>query len=139
MKKYAININAINKTAWNGIVITDNAINQMIFLINSSTNNKGIRLKIKKSGCAGFRYIMELVKYSDCTQDNDAEEVTFFYKNILIYIFSKDMPLLEGLKIDFITKNVNKVFKFYNNKLEKFCGCGESFSINFNSYQHNKE
>ncbi|QIE01869.1 iron-sulfur cluster assembly accessory protein [Buchnera aphidicola] len=139
MKKYAININAINKTAWNGIVITDNAINQMIFLINSSTNNKGIRLKIKKSGCAGFRYIMELVKYSDCKQDNDAEEVTFFYKNILIYIFSKDMPLLEGLKIDFITKNVNKVFKFYNNKLEKFCGCGESFSINFNSYQHNKE
>ncbi|AEO07936.1 iron-sulfur cluster assembly accessory protein [Buchnera aphidicola] len=139
MKKYEINTYLINKIKWKGIFITESAINQIIFLINLNANNKGIRLKIKKSGCAGFRYTMKLVQYSDLKKENDIEEVAFFYKKILIYMYSKDIPFFDGVKIDFIKINVNKVFKFYNTKLEKFCGCGESFSINFNNYQHNKE
>ncbi|AEO08483.1 Fe-S cluster assembly, scaffold protein [Buchnera aphidicola str. Ak (Acyrthosiphon kondoi)] len=116
-----------NKNTWKGISITKNAIKQILFLINLNPDNIGIRLSIRKSGCAGFRYTMKLVKN---TEVKTKQEISFFYKNILIYILYKDMPFLEGVRIDFVKNNINKIFKFYNSKLEKFCGCGESFSIN---------
>lgn len=130
MKKNNVNTYLPNKSKWKGVLITENAIKQILFLINSHSDNKGIRLGIKKSGCAGFRYTMELIKTSELQKEKNKEEIIFFYKNILIYIFSEEMPFLEGVKIDFIKNNINKIFKFYNPKLEKFCGCGESFSIN---------
>ncbi|QCI22006.1 iron-sulfur cluster assembly accessory protein [Buchnera aphidicola] len=129
MKNNNANIYFPNKNEWKGFSITDNAIKQILFLINSHTDNKGIRLGIKKSGCAGFRYTMELIKKSELKQEKNKEEKTFTYKNIFICISSKEMPFLEGIKIDFIKNHINRVFKFYNPKLEKFCGCGESFSI----------
>lgn len=139
MKNDTMKHDIFNIKKWKGISITESAIKQIIFLINLNSDNKGIRLKIKKSGCAGFRYTMELVKFSDLKNQSNEQEITFLYENILIYIFYQDMPLLEGIKIDFIKNNINKVFKFYNTKLEKFCGCGESFSINLKNYQHNKQ
>lgn len=129
MKNNNANIYFPNKNEWKGFSITDNAIKQILFLINSHTDNKGIRLGIKKSGCAGFRYTMELIKKSELKQEKIKKK-----KHLLIKIFSsvfllKEMPFLEGIKIDFIKNHINRVFKFYNPKLEKFCGCGESFSI----------
>lgn len=129
MNKYKINTYAPNKNTWKSITITENAIKQILFLINSHSDNKGIRLGIKKSGCAGFRYTMKLIKNSELNKEKDTKEVMFFYKNILIYISSKEIPFLEGIKIDFVQNNINKVFKSHNSKLEKFCGCGESFAL----------
>ncbi|QCI20861.1 iron-sulfur cluster assembly accessory protein [Buchnera aphidicola (Hyperomyzus lactucae)] len=127
-----INTYAPKKNQWKGVLISQDALKQISFLINLNSDNKGIRLGIKKSGCAGFRYTMKLVKTSELTQANDEKEIVFFYKNILIYISSKEIPFLEGVRIDFVKDNINQVFKFYNSKLENFCGCGESFSINSN-------
>ncbi|QIQ41730.1 MAG: iron-sulfur cluster assembly accessory protein [Buchnera aphidicola (Microlophium carnosum)] len=119
-----------NQNIWNNILITNNAIKQILFLINLNSDNIGIRLSVKKSGCAGFRYTMKLVKSSDFKKEKDKKEISFFYKNILVYIYSKDIPFLAGVTIDFVKNNINQIFKFYNSKLENFCGCGESFSIN---------
>lgn len=130
MNKDAINTHSPNINNWKGISITEDARKQILFLINLDLDNIGIRLNIKKSGCAGFRYTMELVKNTELKKKKDNEEMIFFYKSILIYILYKDIPFLEGMKIDFIKNNINKIFKFYNSKIEKFCGCGESFSIN---------
>ncbi|CAL4326184.1 iron-sulfur cluster assembly accessory protein [Buchnera aphidicola] len=130
MNKIDIDTCFSNKNVWKKISITDSAVKQILFLINKDPNNKGIKLGIKKSGCAGFRYTMKLIKHSDLNKNNDIKEIIFFYKSILIYISSKEISFLEGLKIDFIENNINKIFKFYNAKLETFCGCGESFSIN---------
>ncbi|CAL4319366.1 HesB/IscA family protein [Buchnera aphidicola] len=115
---------AFYKNSWKKIIITDHAIKQIIFLIHSNANNKGIRIGIKKSGCAGFRYTMELVK------KEKKEDLIFSINNILVYINSKHISLIEGVKIDFIQNNINKVFKFNNKKFENLCGCGDSFSIN---------
>ncbi|QCI16956.1 iron-sulfur cluster assembly accessory protein [Buchnera aphidicola (Aphis helianthi)] len=127
MKKKQENTYLLNKYKWKGIKITESAIKQILFLINLDIANKGIKLSIKKSGCAGFRYIMELINKEMSQKEDD---IIFFYGTILIQISKKDIPFLDGIKIDFIKNNINKTFKFYNPKLEKFCGCGESFSIN---------
>lgn len=130
MKKKQINTYLPNQNEWKKISITDSAIKQILFLINLDSNNEGIKLGIKKSGCAGFRYTMKLVKNSKLKKEKDKNTISFFYKKILIYISLKEMPFLEGIKIDFVKNNINKIFKFYNSKLDNFCGCGESFSIN---------
>ncbi|QCI23029.1 iron-sulfur cluster assembly accessory protein [Buchnera aphidicola] len=130
MNKNEVSTYLPKKNTWKKISITENAMRQILFLINLNSDNIGIRLSIKKSGCAGFRYTMKLVKSSEFKKEKDKKEISFFYKNILIYMFSKDIPFLEGVKIDFVEHNINKIFKFYNSNLEKFCGCGESFSIN---------
>ncbi|QFQ32858.1 iron-sulfur cluster assembly accessory protein [Buchnera aphidicola (Aphis fabae)] len=127
MEKKQENTYLFNQYKWKGIEITKSAIKQISFLINLNTENKGIKLSIKKSGCAGFRYIMELINSKKISETED--NIIFFHENILIQISKKDIPFLNGIKIDFIKHNINKVFKFYNPKLEKFCGCGESFSI----------
>ncbi|QCI25346.1 iron-sulfur cluster assembly accessory protein [Buchnera aphidicola (Sitobion avenae)] len=129
MNRDKINTYLPNKNKWTGISITEDAIKQILFLINLNPDNIGIRLSIKKSGCAGFRYTMKLVKTSELKKEKNDKEISFFYKSILIYVLYKDAPFLEGVKIDFVKSNINKIFKFYNSKLEKFCGCGESFSI----------
>ncbi|QFQ31968.1 iron-sulfur cluster assembly accessory protein [Buchnera aphidicola] len=128
MKKKQVNTYSFNEDSWKGIKITKCAVKQILLLISRDKKNKGIKLSIKKSGCAGFRYTMELT--NDEKKISAENNIIFSYENILIQISKKDMPFLEGVKIDFIQSNINKVFKFYNSKLEKFCGCGESFSIN---------
>ncbi|QCI18112.1 iron-sulfur cluster assembly accessory protein [Buchnera aphidicola (Aphis nasturtii)] len=127
MKKKQENTYLFNQCTWKGIEITKSAIKQILFLISLQKNNKGIKLSIKKSGCAGFRYQIELINNE--TQSKAEDNIIFFYENILIHIAKKDIPFLDGIKIDFVKNNINKIFKFYNSKLDKFCGCGESFSI----------
>ncbi|QIQ41173.1 MAG: iron-sulfur cluster assembly accessory protein [Buchnera aphidicola (Aphis urticata)] len=128
MKKQQENTYLLNQRTWKGIEITKSAIKQILLLISLQTNNTGIKLSIKKSGCAGFRYQIELINNEIKSKAED--NIIFFYENILIQIAKKDMPFFNGIKIDFVKNNINKIFKFYNSKLDKFCGCGESFSIN---------
>lgn len=124
------NTKLLNQNKWKGIKITENAIKQILFLISTNPKNKGIRIGTKKSGCAGFKYTMELVKKNETIKQDNQNDMIFYYKNILVYISLKEIPFLSGIKIDFVKDNINEVFKYYNKKIETFCGCGESFSIN---------
>jgi len=130
MSQDKINTYLPNKNMCKSISIGEKAVQQILFLINLNSDNIGIRLSVKKSGCAGFRYSMKLVTNSKLKEEKKQEEIHFFYKNILIYILSKDIPFFEGVRIDFVKNNINKTFKFYNSRLDNFCGCGESFAIN---------
>ncbi|WP_422667080.1 HesB/IscA family protein [Buchnera aphidicola] len=124
MKVENINIQLFNPKKIKNITITETAIKQITFLLNLDVNNKGIRIGIKKSGCAGFRYTMEIVK------KEKKEDIITSINNILIYINTDHIHIIDGIKIDFIKNNINKIFKFYNKKFNHLCGCGESFSMN---------
>ncbi|CAL4319601.1 iron-sulfur cluster assembly accessory protein [Buchnera aphidicola] len=118
-----------NQNKWKGIYITDNAAKQILFLISLNKENKGIKIGIKKSGCAGFRYTMKLVKHKEVIKKQKSTDILFKCKNIKVYISLQEIVFLDGIKIDFIKDNINSIFKYYNPRIEKFCGCGESFSI----------
>ncbi|HMI76824.1 MAG TPA: iron-sulfur cluster assembly accessory protein [Buchnera sp. (in: enterobacteria)] len=116
--------NTINKIDTKQVItLTKKAAQQIIFLINQNSNNKGIRLNIKKSGCAGFRYIMELVK------NKKQEDIEFFQHGATIFISIKLLKFLKGIKIDFINHGLNQVFQFQHPNTQHYCGCGESFEI----------
>ncbi|AAM67683.1 iron-sulfur cluster assembly accessory protein [Buchnera aphidicola] len=128
MKIEKMNFYSPKKYKWKGIKITEQAIEQILFLINKNPKNKGIRIGTKKSGCAGFRYTMELVKNNTIEKENK-NDIVFYYNNILVYISLKEAPFLNGIKIDFVKDSINEVFKYCNPRIKTFCGCGESFSI----------
>ncbi|QCI23152.1 HesB/IscA family protein [Buchnera aphidicola] len=105
-----------------GIKISHQAERQMYKLIKKE-NKIGIRLGIKKIGCAGMKHYMELIE-TICHTD-----ISFNSKKILILVDSKYISILDGIEIDFIKTGINYVFKFNNKKIKNLCGCGESFNI----------
>ncbi|CAL4319230.1 Protein SufA [Buchnera aphidicola (Neophyllaphis podocarpi)] len=119
MKK--IESHKIKLNQWKGIQITSKALKQILYLTKKN-NNQGIRINIKKSGCAGFRYTMELAK------NQKIEEIKITYEKISIFIPIKITNIINGTKIDFIKEGLNKTFKFENPKITQYCGCGESFN-----------
>ncbi|HXK00510.1 MAG TPA: iron-sulfur cluster assembly accessory protein [Buchnera sp. (in: enterobacteria)] len=112
-----------NKILFNGINVTKNASIQLLSLIKKDSKNKGIRISVKKSGCAGFRFIMELA------QEKRLEEIEFFQNGATLFIDKKILTVLEGIEIDFVSKGLNKIFQFKHNKTRNYCGCGESFEL----------
>lgn len=113
-KKYTKNIK--------GIKISYHAEKQIYKLIQKE-NKKGIKLGVKKSGCAGMKYYMEPIKI---IRDTD---ISFISKKILILIHFQHILMLDGIEIDFVKKGINYIFQFKNEKIKNFCGCGESFDI----------
>ncbi|CAL4042381.1 Protein SufA [Buchnera aphidicola (Anoecia corni)] len=108
---------------WLGIIITNNATMQ-IYRLLCNNKEKNIKFFLKKSGCAGFRYGIE-VYY----KRNDINHVIFIHKNMNIYVLKKDVKFLDGITIDYIKNGINRNFTFYNSKELHRCGCGESFNI----------
>jgi len=105
-----------------GIKLTEIAKNQLLSLIKKNTT---IKLGIKKTGCAGFKYFME----KTLNLSNNLSNITFFSKDISIIINKKDLNVLDGIKIDFVKEGLNYIFKFSHKKIKNFCGCGHSFEL----------
>ncbi|WP_168819778.1 iron-sulfur cluster assembly accessory protein [Enterobacteriaceae endosymbiont of Plateumaris rustica] len=111
------------KKIWNGIFLTNNALLQVNKIIKKYSTINGIRLILKKTGCFGFKYKIEPIKKPF------KDDLIFQNNNIYIYIKKVDIIFIDGTKIDFIQKNFKEYFKYYNSKIIKSCGCGESFNI----------
>lgn len=111
------------KNKWKGIKITNKAAKQIVFIMSKNPEIKGIKLKIKKTGCAGLGYEMELVN------TNNYKDLKFSYLGANLYIETSSMIYIDGTEIDYINDGLNQSFKFNNPKSQHNCGCGESFSI----------
>ncbi|XBC40860.1 MAG: iron-sulfur cluster assembly accessory protein [Buchnera aphidicola (Nurudea yanoniella)] len=99
------------------------AAEQQIYKIIKKEKKTGIKLGIKKSGCAGAKYYMQLI------EKIHPSDISFVSEKILILINSKYLSMLEKIQIDYIKKGINYNFQFKNHKIKNFCGCGESFDI----------
>ncbi|WP_169785644.1 iron-sulfur cluster assembly accessory protein [Enterobacteriaceae endosymbiont of Plateumaris consimilis] len=111
------------KESWKGIFLTNNSLLQVNKIIKKDSIINGIRLILIKTGCFGFKYKIELITKSF------KDDLIFQNNNIYIYIKRKDIIFIDGTIIDFIQENFKEYFKYYNSKIIKSCGCGESFNI----------
>ena len=122
-----VSINAesflVNNFVWQGLSVTKTAADRILLLMQKNQKIKGLKLSLKNSGCAGFKYVIDLVETIDST------DIQFSYHGVTIFVSSKEMPFIDGTKIDYINDGLNQMFKFNNPKAQYSCGCGESFSI----------
>jgi iron-sulfur cluster assembly protein len=83
----------------------------------------GIRVGIKKGGCAGMEYTMDLA------ETVEAGDEVIEGQGVKLLISPADLMFLLGTQLDFETGKVSASFTFHNPNQISACGCGESVSI----------
>ena len=84
----------------------------------------GIKIGVKTTGCSGLAYVLEYVD-----KPSLLKPIVIDTRGVSVYIETKDMAYLAGLKLDYKRQGLNEGFDFINPNEVARCGCGESFKI----------
>lgn len=105
-------------------------IHKAIVNRNQRQATSGIRLGIRTTGCSGLAYTIEFQNQEDELDVGDeTKSFQLGFDVISIYISQKDLPIFDGVEIDYATEGLNSGLKFNNPNQRGECGCGESFSV----------
>jgi len=55
--------------------------------------------------------------------------MTFNSNDIIIVVSQKDLPYIDGMKMEWKREGLNEGFDFINPNEAARCGCGESFTV----------
>lgn len=83
----------------------------------------GLRIGLKKGGCAGMEYTMEYVN------EPDANDEVVEQDGARVLIAPMAQMFLFGTEIDYETSLLESGFKFRNPNVTEACGCGESIKF----------
>lgn len=84
---------------------------------------KGLRIGVKKGGCAGMEYTMEYVT------DIDPHDEVIEQDDARVMIAPMAQMFLFGTQIDYEVSLLESGFKFRNPNVVDACGCGESIKF----------
>ena len=104
------------------VTITPKAATQIARLM-SKEGHKGLRIGVKKGGCAGMEYTMDYVIEVD-PLDEIVEQ-----GGACVMIAPMAQMFLFGTEIDYETGLLESGFKFRNPNVVDACGCGESIKF----------
>jgi iron-sulfur cluster assembly protein len=104
------------------VTITPKAATQIARLMARDAS-QGLRIGVKKGGCAGMEYTMTYV--SDV---NPLDEVVE-QDGARVMIAPMAQMFLIGTEIDYETSLLESKFVFRNPNVAEACGCGESISF----------
>lgn len=106
------------------MTLTDAAAERVRQIITSSSDPViGLRVGVKKGGCAGMEYTMEYARNQEPHEDVVED------KGVKIFIEPKAILFLLGTEMDYKTETLSAGFVFKNPNQTSACGCGESVSI----------
>ncbi|MGR3454431.1 HesB/IscA family protein [Pseudooceanicola sp.] len=86
--------------------------------------SEGLRIGVKKGGCAGMEYTMDYVTEVD-PHDEVVEQ-----DGARVMIAPMAQMFLFGTEIDYETTLLESGFRFNNPNVAEACGCGESIKFN---------
>jgi len=101
------------------VTLTPAAVKRIRALM-SSGEVKGLRIGVKKGGCAGMEYTME---HASEIGQHDAVVET---EGARVMIAPMAQMFLIGTEIDYRTSLLESGFVFNNPNVSESCGCGES-------------
>ena len=104
------------------VTMTDAAAMQIRQLMDQD-GHQGLRVGVKKGGCAGMEYTMEYVAEVD-PHDEVVEQ-----DGARVMIAPMAQMFLFGTEIDFQTSLLESGFVFNNPNVTEACGCGESIKF----------
>ena len=105
------------------ITLTESAAKHIQSQIEKSGSGVGLRLGVKKSGCSGFAYILDIAQE---VLENDTVFENFGAK---LLVDAESLPFLDGTELAYVKEGLGHVFKFNNPNVKNQCGCGESFAV----------
>jgi iron-sulfur cluster assembly protein len=104
--------------------VTQKAADRIKKFIEKDDTAIGFKVNIKKTGCSGWGYEVELPKVLE------ANDVVYEEKGVKLIASQETLDVIDGTTIDFEQQGINHVFVYKNPKATGECGCGESFTTN---------
>ena len=104
------------------VSLTPSAVKQIARLMDKQ-DSKGLRLGVKKGGCAGMEYTLDYV-----SEINPMDEVVE-KEGARVMIAPMAQMFLFGTEIDYEVSLLEAGFKFRNPNVTEACGCGESIKF----------
>jgi len=104
------------------VTLTPAATKQIARLMHKQ-GSSGLRIGVKKGGCAGMEYTMDYV-----SEVNPMDE-TVEQDGARVMIAPMAQMFLIGTEIDYETSLLEAGFKFRNPNVAEACGCGESIKF----------
>ncbi len=104
------------------VTITPAAVRHIARLMEKD-GHKGLRIGVKKGGCAGMEYTMD---YAD---EIDPMDEVVEQDGARVMIAPMAQMFLFGTEIDYETSLLESGFKFRNPNVADACGCGESIKF----------
>ncbi len=106
------------------VTMTPSAVRQIRKLMDSSEGRvQGLKIGVKKGGCAGMEYVME---YAEEVGEHDA---VVEQDGARVLIAPMAQMFLFGTEIDYKTSLLESGFVFNNPNVVDACGCGESIKF----------
>ena len=104
------------------VTLTPAAVQQITRLMQKQASS-GLRIGVKKGGCAGMEYTMEYV-----ADVNPMDEIVA-QDGARVMIAPMAQMFLFGTEIDYEQGLLEAAFKFRNPNVVDACGCGESIKF----------
>ena len=104
------------------VTITPRASAQISRLM-AKDGHQGLRIGVKKGGCAGMEYTMDYVDEVDPLDEVVEQD------GARVMIAPMAQMFLFGTEIDYETSLLESGFKFRNPNVVDACGCGESIKF----------
>ena len=104
------------------VTLTPAAAKQIVRLMEQQAS-QGLRIGVKKGGCAGMEYTMDYVSEVD-PNDEVVEQ-----DGARVMIAPMAQMFLFGTEIDYEVTLLESGFRFNNPNVVESCGCGESIKF----------
>jgi iron-sulfur cluster assembly accessory protein len=104
------------------ITITSRASAELaaLLLAKSSSLECGLRLAVRRGGCAGWQYEMNVAK-------PEPGDIVVESADARVIVAADSLDRLKGCEIDFSDELTDAGFKVRNPNASRSCGCGTSF------------
>jgi iron-sulfur cluster assembly protein len=105
------------------ISMTEKAASRVREIVEARDSAHGIRVGVKKGGCAGMEYTIDLVTEPNAKDDHIERDGAH------VYVAPEAALFLLGTEMDFETTTLRTGFTFRNPNQSSACGCGESVEL----------
>ena len=103
--------------------LSDAAASRVREIVETRNDAKGVRISVKKGGCAGMEYKVDLVT-EPLARDDHVER-----DGAHVWVAPEAALYLLGTEMDFEQTKLRTGFAFRNPNQTSACGCGESVEL----------
>lgn len=105
------------------MTMTDAAADRVREIVCARDNARGVRVGVKKGGCAGMEYTIDLVTEPSAKDDH------IEHAGANVWVAPEAALYLLGTEMDFEVTTLRTGFNFRNPNQSSACGCGESVEL----------
>ena len=113
-----------------GILITNDAIEQISSLLKNQTDKKMLRVGVRSGGCSGMSYTMDFISGDEINTDDKVYDYSLSSEQTFKVVCDpKSLLYIYGMQLDFSKDLIGGGFNFVNPNASQTCGCGSSFAV----------